>query len=168
MFLYEGGRKKQIAAILLMIFSLGIYQAYITVTILLLLLALVHGLLFENDTAASSFRKALGYLVSGLLVGVGYFVLLQVFLLVRHDAINRDGALDISAYIRNIPHGIKESVLRFFSFFFDLSNGVSLRKSTPTPLRRRRSIPSSAVLPALTCPTAPISACSTGRRFLSC
>lgn len=125
MFLYEGGRKKQIATILLMIFSLGIYQAYITVTILLLLLALVHGLLFENDTAASSFRKALGYLVSGLLAGVGYFVLLQVFLLVRHDAINRDGALDISAYIRNIPHGIKESVLRFFSFFFDLSNGVS-------------------------------------------
>lgn len=28
--------------------------------------------------------------------------------------------------------------------------------------------PSSAVLPALICPTAPISACSTGRRFLSC
>lgn len=28
--------------------------------------------------------------------------------------------------------------------------------------------PSSAVLPALVCPTAPISACSTGRRFLSC
>ena len=125
MFLYEGGRKKQLAAILLMIFSLGIYQAYITVTILLLLLALAHGLLFEQDSAGDSLRKAMGYLVSGILAGIGYFVLLKLILLVRGDSINRTGALELSAYLANIPHGIKTSVLRFFSFFFDLNEGVT-------------------------------------------
>lgn len=58
----------------------------------------------------------------------------------------------------------------FFILFYErLNDGTSqkfiARKNWGILLL---TAPSSAVLPALICPTAPISACSTGRRFLSC
>ena len=58
MLIDEGGKKRLIAGGALLTLTLGIYQAYISVTILLLLIKLIERLIFDGETAKDSLQRA--------------------------------------------------------------------------------------------------------------
>lgn len=136
MLLAEGGWRRNAAAVCLLTFSLGIYQAYITVAILLLLMKLADGLLFEEESAAASLKKAMRFLACGILAGIAYLLILKLAIAASQTEMsNYQGISGVSASLslgagtaksvnyaakitNRILQTIRSCVLRFFKFFF--------------------------------------------------
>ncbi len=121
-------KPRYLPAAVLVALSAGIYQAYVTVTIMLIVLNLLDNLLFHGATVASTLKKGVGALLAGaggmLLYSVILKLLLWVFSaeLLDYQGINSTAALaglDLlgSLYIA------KETLI---SCFFDFSKGVSV------------------------------------------
>ena len=113
---------------ILIALAVGIYQAYITVTIMLVLLKLLDFIVFDKKDFVPTFKKALCNLVSGALGMALYGIVLKVLLaatsseLLDYQGINSTASmegLNISASL----YVIKET---FVSCFFDFSNGLSV------------------------------------------
>ena len=114
--------------VLLIALSAGIYQAYITVTIMLVLLHLIDELFFQNATFGTVWKKGLLMLLSGVLGVSIYAIVLKVILgvfsveLLDYQGANATASLSginlaASLYI------VKET---FLKCFFDVSGGVNL------------------------------------------
>ncbi len=121
-------RPKYLLAMLLLALSMGIYQAYITVPVMLLLMYLIDCLLSDAAEWKTVFKKAVHMLCTGILGGVLYFALLKLLLavfsteLLEYQGINTSASLsglDLAASL----YVIKET---FLQFFFDLSNGIGV------------------------------------------
>ena len=106
-------------------FSVGIYQAYLTVTITLLLVWLLDDLLFHRRSAAASLRSAGRFLAGGVLAGAVYAVALQLVLAFSGTALSDYQGIDTvgSLHLWSALHGC---ITRFFRFFFDLHNGLTV------------------------------------------
>jgi hypothetical protein len=116
-----------IAAVLIAL-STGIYQAYITVTIMLVLLKLIDEIIYENATFPSVLKKSIFMMLSGI-GGVALYaavlkILLSVFSvgLLDYQGINASASLS-SIDIFGSLYVIKET---FIKCFFDVSEGVNL------------------------------------------
>ncbi len=115
-----------IIAAMLITFSTGIYQAYITVTIMLLLLHLILELIYKENTK-QSICKSLKFLLTGACGMALYYLLLTVIRLVTNtqlldyqgfgNATSLDGL--------NILESLYWIKKLFTSYFFDFSNGVN-------------------------------------------
>lgn len=105
-------------------FAVGTYQAYLTVTIPLLLLWLLDDLLFHRRSAAASLRSALRFLAGGVLAGAAYLAVMQLVLALSGTALSNYQGIDTagSLHIRSALHSCID---RFFRFFFDLHNGLN-------------------------------------------
>ena len=73
---------------------MGIYQAYLTVTITLLLVWLLDDLLFHRRSAAASLRSAGRFLAGGVLAGAVYAVALQLVLAFSGTALSDYQGID--------------------------------------------------------------------------
>ena len=106
-------------------FSVGIYQAYLTVTITLLLVWLLDDLLFHRRSAAASLRSAGRFLAGGVLAGAVYAVALQLVLAFSGTALSDYQGFDTVGFLHlwSALHGCFTS---FFRFFFDLHNGLTV------------------------------------------
>lgn len=117
-----------ILSVIFIALSVGIYQAYVTVTIMLLLFYLINETIKPTSKFKDILIKATKYLVSGA-VGMGlYYLVLTVLLKITNTALLDYQGLNDAASLSSLDllgslYIIKES---FFSFFFDFSNGIDL------------------------------------------
>ena len=116
-----------IGSVICITLSVGIYQAYITVTVMLLLCYLILESLREDSTAVTLIIKSLKILAAGVLGMVLYYLVMTVILkvtgteLLEYQGINN--ALSLSGTnILGVFYTIKHS---FTDYFFDFSNGIS-------------------------------------------
>ena len=116
-----------IGSLVLITLSAGIYQAYITVTITLLLLSLIFDVIYKNADEKKLLIKALKFLLTGVLGMALYYLVWTVLLkitgtaILEYQGINNAASLS-SIDIKDAFYTIKDS---FVSYFFDFSQGVS-------------------------------------------
>ncbi len=124
--LARGGWKRCILAVLLLAFSCALYQAYITLAAVLLLIYLVDQLVCHGEEAAVSLKMALRFLGCGVLAVLLYYLVLQLILSVsgtqlsEYQELSEIGLSSLSPWLSAIL-----CVKRFFAFFFDFSKGIN-------------------------------------------
>ena len=117
-----------IGSLVLIAFSSGIYQAYITVTIMLLLLSLILDVIYKNISLKNLLIKCLKFLLTGVLGMVLYYLLMTIILKITGTTLIEYQGLDSAASFKGIDiagalYTIKES---FICYFFDFSKGANV------------------------------------------
>lgn len=121
-------KPRYIVSAILITLSMGIYQAYITVTITLVLLSLIDKAVFNSASFALVFKKALCMLLSGVCGALLYSVILKVILSVCSvEILDYQGASQaLSLSNINLPASLYIIKETFIGCFFDLSNGINV------------------------------------------
>lgn len=117
-----------VVAVILLVLSMGIYQAYITVAIVLLLCRLIVLLYTGQDTVRSSWKRAVKYLLCGVCAGALYYAVQIGITTVFHiDMLSyQDVSETFSLKDVNILSAMGSSLYTFKNFFIDFSEGVNL------------------------------------------
>lgn len=117
-----------ILATLLVALSAGIYQAYITVTVMLILLHLTDELVFKGASFKALLKKAVFMLLSGALGVVLYGIILKILLaLFSVSLLDYQGIGDTSSLSGiNLPASLYVIKETFINCFFDLSGGINV------------------------------------------
>ncbi len=108
--------------------SSGIYQAYITVTIMLVLLKLIDDIIYNSVPFIDILKKSVLVLLSGLGGVAVYGIILKIILsassveLLDYQGINTSASLSSFDFLGSL-YVIKET---FVTFFFDFSKGINL------------------------------------------
>ncbi|MBE7038308.1 MAG: hypothetical protein E7404_05330 [Ruminococcaceae bacterium] len=115
-------------ASLLIALSTGIYQAYITVTVMLVLIRLIDEIIYKNTSFKILFKKFVHMLLSGILGVVIYSLILKIILGIFSVKLLDYQGMGETASLSNINllsslYVIKET---FIKCFFDLSGGVNV------------------------------------------
>lgn len=119
---------KYILSAIFICLSTGIYQAYITVTIMLILLKLIDETIYYKATLRDILKKVGCMLLTGLAGVILYSIILKVILavcsseLLDYQGMNETMSLS-KIDIRDSLYTIKET---FVNLFFDISKGISL------------------------------------------
>ena len=121
-------KPKYLLSVLLIALSTGIYQAYITVTIMLVLLHLINEIIFNKADLKTVLKNALFMLISGALGMVLYSVMLKVMLAVFSMELLEYQGVSATASLSdiNLPASVYVVKEKFIKLFFDLSGGVNL------------------------------------------
>ena len=119
-------KPRYIASAVLIALSVGIYQAYLTVTIMLLLCFLIRDVFREDMTVKALLLKSLHLLLTGALGLVLYYGVLVLTLKISGITLVDYQGLSDAAAMSNINiweslYVVKES---FFSYFFDFEEGI--------------------------------------------
>ena len=117
-----------IGSLVLIALSAGIYQAYITVTIMLLLLSLILELIYKNTAVKKVILKSLKFLLTGVLGMALYYLVMTVLLKLTGTTLLDYQGFDNAASLKGIDvagalYTIKES---FTAYFFDFSKGANV------------------------------------------
>ena len=121
-------KPKYILSAILIALATGIYQAYITVTIMLVLLKLIDEMIFHNVTFVTILKKAALMLLSGVVGVAVYGIVLKIILavssveLLDYQGVNTAASLS-SLDLAGSLYVIKET---FLKCFFDLSKGLNI------------------------------------------
>lgn len=120
--------KNAVCASILLALSLGIYQAYVTVTVELLTCALVLGLLTGADSVKSSLLKALKYLVAGAFAfAIYYGVQKAAVAFFDVKLLDYQGLSDTFAFANvDIKTAIGNCLYVFKNHFVDFSGGFNV------------------------------------------
>ncbi len=121
-------KPKYIAATVLITLSVAIYQAYITITVMLLLLSLTDGLIYKKQEAKKTVVSGLKYLATGVAGMLLYTAILNLLLKITGTEMLSYQGLDSAASMSGVNvfeslYVIKET---FIGYFFDFSNGINL------------------------------------------
>lgn len=121
-------KPRYVASVICIALSAGIYQAYVTVTIMLLLCYLITESLREETKATKLVVKALKFLATGIIGMVLYYITMTVILKITNTELleyqGMSNALSPGGFnVLGILYAIKYS---FTDYFFDFSKGVSL------------------------------------------
>lgn len=117
-----------IGSLILIALSSGIYQAYITVTIMLLLLSLILDVIYKNIDLKNLLLKCLKFLLTGVLGIALYYLVMTLLLKITGTTLIEYQGLDSAASFKGIDipgalYTIKES---FICYFFDFSKGANV------------------------------------------
>ena len=121
-------KPRYILSSVLIALSTGIYQAYITVTIMLVLLKLIDEVIYHNVTSGAVLKKSVYMLLTGIsgvaLYGIILKTLLGIFSaeLLEYQGINSSASLSEIDLMASL-YVIKET---FIKCFFDLSGGINV------------------------------------------
>ena len=121
-------KPKYLAAALLIALSTGIYQAYITVTIMLVLFKLIDEIVHYNADFRGFIKKAVWMLVTGAVGMALYSAVLKIMLnvfsleLLDYQGVNATASLSGIDLFASL-YVVKET---FLKCFFDLSGGVNV------------------------------------------
>ncbi|MBQ7040015.1 MAG: glucosyltransferase domain-containing protein [Clostridia bacterium] len=127
-FYMTGEKPKFLIALVLITLAAGIYQAYITVTITLVLMKLIDEIIFDGVSFKGILKKALHMLFTGILGIALYYLILKVLLailsveMLEYQGANEAGSLAGINFAASF-YIIKET---FINCFFDLSNGLNV------------------------------------------
>jgi hypothetical protein len=127
-FLIQRRKRGWIWGTLLICLGSGMYQAYITFAIVLILLEAIREQLFEKRKLDETFRFLGKSLLAGVLGTALYYGVLTVLLRVEHQTL--DGYQDIQETYSfsnlNIPHALKQCAIEFVTFFTGDGSKVNL------------------------------------------
>lgn len=117
-----------IASVVLIALSSGIYQAYITVTIMLLLFHLILEVIKKESDLGKTIMKALKFLLTGILGMVLYYFVMMVALKIMGAELLEYQGLDNAASLNGIDlagslYTAKES---FVNYFFNFGSGFGV------------------------------------------
>ena len=117
-----------IGSLVLIALSAGIYQAYITVTIMLLLLSLILDVIYKNKDPKNLLIKCLKFMMTGALGLILYYLVMTILLKITGTTLLEYQGMDNAASFIGIDiagalFSIKES---FFRCFFDFSKGPNV------------------------------------------
>ena len=121
-------KPKYILAVILIALSSGIYQAYLTVTITIILLKLINEIIFENCEIKVILKKTLFILISGILGVILYSIILKVLLgvfsieLIDYQGVSSSFSLASLNLVSSL-YLVKET---FIKCFFDFSFGANV------------------------------------------
>lgn len=104
--------------------SVGIYQAYITLTITLLLLFLLDDLLFGTRSVSHSLRSAGRFLAGGVLAGAVYLVVLKLLLWAAGTQLSDYQSIDSVGSSFQLSTSVYQCTVRFIKFFLDYRQGI--------------------------------------------
>ena len=121
-------KPRYLLAAILIALSAGIYQAYITVTIMLVLLGLLDGMIFRGAAFGTVCKKAGGMLLTGVLGVAVYGAVLKLLLSVMSlELIEYQGASTAASLSGiDLPASLYVAKETFRKCFFDLSGGVNV------------------------------------------
>lgn len=127
MFLVEE-KPRYIVSVLCITLSAGIYQAYVTVTVMLLLCHLILDAMRKETKIVHLIIKSLKFLAIGMIGMILYYLILTVLLKITNtellDYQGASNALTISGM--NIYAALYTIKCSFMDYFFDFSNGISV------------------------------------------
>ena len=121
-------RPSYILSAALIAFSVGIYQAYITVTIMLVLLKLIDEMIYDSRAFKVILKKSVFMLLTGALGVVAYSLILKIILsifsveLLDYQGISSTASMSGINLLGSL-YVIKET---FINCFFDMSEGVNV------------------------------------------
>ena len=121
-------KPKLVLSMLLISLSAGIYQAYITVTIMLVIFDLISRIIYNTEETKEILIKASKYLICGIL-GMGlYYVILKILLIINPVELFDYQGFNSSLSFSNIDlagslYSVKET---FLKCFFDFSQGLNV------------------------------------------
>ena len=121
-------KPKFIASVILITLSVGIYQAYITVTVMLLLCYLIRETVQKETKVKTVLLQCVRFLFAGALGMALYYLVLTVLLKITGTALLEYQGFDNAASLAGLDilgslYVIKHS---FTDFFFDFSGGVNV------------------------------------------
>ncbi len=121
-------KPKYILAALLIALSTGIYQAYLTVTIMLVMIHLIDETIYHNANLSAIFKKGSLILLSGISGVALYGIVLKILLKIFSVGLFDYQGINSTANVSNIDilgslYSIKET---FLNCFFDLSEGLNI------------------------------------------
>lgn len=121
-------KPRYLVSLLLIALSTGIYQAYITVTIMLVLFKLIDDMIFKKASFQDILKKALFMLLTGILGMVLYSIILKIILGVCSVELLEYQGMDSTASLSNINIAASLYVVKetFLKCFFDFSGGVNV------------------------------------------
>ena len=121
-------KPRYIASTVCIALSAGIYQAYVTVTVMLLLCHLILEVLREDSKVKDITVKTLKLLLTGACGMLLYYIVLIVILKITGTELLEyqgfDSAVSFSGI--NIPGALYNIKHTFMDYFFDLSGGISV------------------------------------------
>ena len=122
------GVRAFLLGVLSLTLSLGIYQAYVSVAMTILLALQVKGLVFDRERARTSLRRAARFLLGGVLASVAYLVALRLSLSLEHAELSAylwadDGNVWLAPGY--LPRVLRASARTLVSFFFNLRWGIT-------------------------------------------
>ena len=122
-----GEKPRYVLSVVLIALSVGIYQAYITVTIMLLLLFMITELMKKNSNVKKVLINCLRFLLTGVLGMALYYLALTVLLKITGTELLEyqgfDSAASLSGF--DIPGSLYVIKHSFTDYFFDFSNGIN-------------------------------------------
>ena len=127
MFMTEEKPKYALSAVLIML-SVAIYQAYIAVTIMLILIYLITELLYEHKTALCVVKKASKLLLTGTVGMLIYYAVLMVILSVSEKSLLEYQGIGSAFALSDINMWDSLYIVKnsFLYFFFDFSQGINV------------------------------------------
>lgn len=121
-------RKGGLPAAILIAFGLGIYQAYITFAMVLMLLYLIDQLLFKKMKLKQFWSMVGRFAACGISGAAGYWLSMKMLLLLSGAALsgyqNIDGAFSFQSI--RFFQAIFRAGFQFLMYFFDFSHGINL------------------------------------------
>lgn len=128
LFMTREKKPRYLLSALLIALSVGIYQAYVTVTIMLILFKLIDGVIYNGTSLVSVLKKGASMLFTGVLGVALYAVVLKIALsvfstqLLDYQGINSTASLSGLDLLGSL-YSVKET---FIGCFFDISEGVNV------------------------------------------
>ena len=121
-------KPRYILAAILITLSAGIYQAYITVTVMLLVLHLADGLIFKCEDSFRLIKKGVAFLLTGLVGMAVYYGVLELLLfMTKTELLEYQGISSAaSGSALNIADSLYTIRKTFLGYFFDFSGGTKL------------------------------------------
>ncbi len=121
-------KPKYFLSVILFMLSIAVYQAYISVAVVLVLIYLIDGIVFKRDSAKVSLKKGSKCAVCGIAGFLLYYTVTEILLKISQTTL-----LDYQYFGRtmsfseiNIPASLYEVKEIMIRYFFDFSNGFNL------------------------------------------
>lgn len=123
-----GEKPKYIISAVLITLSVAIYQAYITVTVMLILLYLADELIYKKKDTVYLIKKSLKLMLTGLLGLILYYILLIAFLKLSGKGLLEYQGMESGVSLSNLDIWASLYIIKhsFLNFFFDFSSGVNI------------------------------------------
>lgn len=115
-------------AAVLIAFGLGIYQAYITFAMVLMLIYLVDELLFKQINIKQFWTMSCRFAVCGVLGGIGYWMSMKITVFMSGIQLSEYQNIDKSFSLQemNFFYSVLRAGYKFLKYFFDFSSGIDL------------------------------------------
>lgn len=121
-------REKYLIASVMITLSIAIYQAYIAVTVMLLLMYLTDELVFKKRETLHLVKKGLKFLAAGAVGVILYYAVMEILLKITGVEILEYQGMDTAAEFSgiDIANSLYVCVHKFIDSFFDFSKGLNV------------------------------------------